>query len=61
MEFKNENVFFQQHERVVKNLKDKLKRIQGHAMSEVEHLKYKLIMERHEREKDQSDHSAATK
>lgn len=50
-----------QYERVVKNLKDKLKRIQGHAMSEVEHLKYKLIMERHEREKEQTEHSTLTK
>ncbi|XP_014238881.1 GRIP and coiled-coil domain-containing protein 1 [Trichogramma pretiosum] len=50
-----------ENERVVKNLKEKMKRIQGHAMSEVEHLKYKLIMERHEREKEQNDHSAITK
>lgn len=53
--------FMLQYERVVKNLKDKLKRIQGHAVSEVEHLKYKLIMERHEREKEQTEHSTLTK
>lgn len=50
-----------QYERATKNLKDKLKRIQGHAMSEVEHLKYKLIMERHEREKEQVEHSTTAK
>ena len=58
---KNNINIFLQYERVVKNLKEKLKRIQGHAMSEVEHLKYKLIMERHEREKEQAEHSTATK
>ncbi|XP_011498811.1 PREDICTED: GRIP and coiled-coil domain-containing protein 1 [Ceratosolen solmsi marchali] len=51
----------EEHERVTKNLKEKLKRIQGHATSEVEHLKYKLIMERHEREKEQSEHAASIK
>ncbi|XP_058799772.1 GRIP and coiled-coil domain-containing protein 1 isoform X1 [Phymastichus coffea] len=48
-------------ERVIKTMKEKMKRIQGHAMSEVEHLKYKLIMERHEREKEQTEHSTQTK
>lgn len=45
----------------MKTMKEKMKRIQGHAMSEVEHLKYKLIMERHEKEKEQAEHSALTK
>ncbi|XP_012280193.1 GRIP and coiled-coil domain-containing protein 1 [Orussus abietinus] len=48
-------------ENVIKDLKEKLKRAQSHIHSEVEHVKYKLIMERHEREKEQADHSAMIK
>ncbi|XP_014210424.1 GRIP and coiled-coil domain-containing protein 1 [Copidosoma floridanum] len=51
----------EEYERGIKNMKEKIKRIHGHATSEVEHFKYKLIMERHEREKEQADHAQATK
>lgn len=50
-----------QHEKTIKDLKDKLKRTQHNTHSEVEHVKYKLIMERHEREKEQGDNSAMIK
>lgn len=42
-------------------MKDKLKRSQNHTLSEMEHIKYRLIMERHEREKEQADNSAMIK
>lgn len=38
-----------------------MKQAQKETRSEVEHVKYKLIMERHEREKEQADHSAMIK
>lgn len=50
-----------QCEKLVRELKDKLKRSQNHTHSEVEHVKYRLIMERHEREKEQADNSAMIK
>ncbi|XP_043282140.1 GRIP and coiled-coil domain-containing protein 1 [Venturia canescens] len=48
-------------EKQLRELKDKLKRSQNHTHSEVEHIKYRLIMERHEREKEQADNSAMIK
>ncbi|XP_051176128.1 GRIP and coiled-coil domain-containing protein 1 [Leptopilina boulardi] len=51
----------EENEKVIKDLKDKLKYAQNNSHSEMEHLKYKLIMERHEREKEHSDHSAIMK
>ena len=45
----------------MKDLREKLKQVQSKSHSEMEHLKYKLIMERHEREKEQTDHSAIMK
>ncbi|XP_024947719.1 GRIP and coiled-coil domain-containing protein 1 isoform X2 [Cephus cinctus] len=48
-------------EKVIRDLKEKLKKAQKDIHSEVEHVKYKLIMERHEREKEQADHSAMMK
>ncbi|KAG7206272.1 hypothetical protein KM043_003655 [Ampulex compressa] len=48
-------------EKVIKDLKDKLRKAQNHNYTELEHVKCKLIMERHEREKEQADHSKVTK
>ncbi|KAF7989644.1 hypothetical protein HCN44_008318 [Aphidius gifuensis] len=48
-------------EKTVKDLKEKLKRAQHNTQLEVEHVKYKLIMERHEREKEQADNSSMIK
>ncbi|XP_034952046.1 GRIP and coiled-coil domain-containing protein 1 [Chelonus insularis] len=48
-------------EKVIKDLTDKLKRTQQCVNSEIEHIKYKLIMERHDREKEQADNSAMIK
>ncbi|XP_020292388.1 GRIP and coiled-coil domain-containing protein 1 [Pseudomyrmex gracilis] len=42
-------------EKVIKDLKERLKKTQNVNHSEVEHIKCKLIMERHEREKEQAD------
>lgn len=44
-----------QCEKVIKDLKERLKKTQNVNHSEVEHIKCKLIMERHEREKEQAD------
>ncbi|KAG8038864.1 hypothetical protein G9C98_003171 [Cotesia typhae] len=50
-----------EYEKIIKDLKEKLKRTQHNVQSEVEHVKYKLIMERHEREKEYADNSAMIK
>lgn len=42
-------------------MKEKLRRAQHNTHSEIEHIKYKLIMERHEREKEQTDNSVMIK
>ncbi|XP_025158235.1 GRIP and coiled-coil domain-containing protein 1 [Harpegnathos saltator] len=42
-------------EKVIKDLKERLKKSQGVNHSEIEHMKCKLIMERHEREREQAD------
>ncbi|XP_032679031.1 GRIP and coiled-coil domain-containing protein 1-like isoform X1 [Odontomachus brunneus] len=42
-------------EKVIKDLKERLKKAQGVNHSDIEHVKCKLIMERHEREKEQAD------
>ncbi|XP_014479887.1 PREDICTED: GRIP and coiled-coil domain-containing protein 1 isoform X2 [Dinoponera quadriceps] len=42
-------------EKVIKDLKERLKKAQGVNHSEIEHVKCKLIMERHEREREQAD------
>ncbi|XP_011863687.1 PREDICTED: GRIP and coiled-coil domain-containing protein 1-like isoform X2 [Vollenhovia emeryi] len=42
-------------EKVIKDLKDRLKKAQNVNHSEIEHVKCKLIMERHEREKEHGD------
>ncbi|XP_061927818.1 GRIP and coiled-coil domain-containing protein 1 isoform X2 [Apis cerana] len=47
-------------EKIIKDLKEKLKRAQTNY-SEIEHVKCKLIMERHEREKEQADHAKMIK
>lgn len=44
-------------EKVIKDLKERLKKAQNHNYSEIEHVKCKLIMEKHEREKEQMDHA----
>ena len=48
-------------EKVIKDLKDKLRKAQNSNHSEIEHVKCKLIMERHEREKEQADHAKMIK
>ncbi|XP_053974391.1 GRIP and coiled-coil domain-containing protein 1-like isoform X1 [Hylaeus volcanicus] len=50
-----------EYEKVVKDLKEKLKKAQTTNYSEIEHVKCKLIMERHEREKEQADHAKMIK
>jgi hypothetical protein len=45
-----------QHERVIKELQEKCQQSLWHHQSEVETLKSKLNVERHEREKEQNDH-----
>ncbi|XP_057342043.1 GRIP and coiled-coil domain-containing protein 1 isoform X1 [Microplitis mediator] len=50
-----------EYEKTIKDLKEKLKKTQHSVQSEVEHYKYKLIMERHEREKEHVDNSAMIK
>lgn len=42
-------------EKVIKDLKERLKKAQNTNHSEIEHVKCKLIMERHEREKEHTD------
>ncbi|XP_072750868.1 GRIP and coiled-coil domain-containing protein 1 isoform X1 [Anoplolepis gracilipes] len=42
-------------EKVIKDLKERLKKAQNVNHSEIEHVKCKLIMERHEREKEHTD------
>ncbi|XP_011687208.1 PREDICTED: GRIP and coiled-coil domain-containing protein 1 isoform X1 [Wasmannia auropunctata] len=42
-------------EKVIKDLKDRLRKAQNVNHSEIEHIKCKLIMERHEREKEHAD------
>lgn len=44
-----------QCEKVIKDLKDRLKKVQNVNHSEIEQVKCKLIMERHEREKEHAD------
>lgn len=44
-----------QCEKVIKDLKDRLKKAQNVNHSEIEHVKCKLIMERHDREKEHTD------
>ncbi|EZA57902.1 GRIP and coiled-coil domain-containing protein 1 isoform X1 [Ooceraea biroi] len=48
-------------EKVIKDLKDRLKKAQNVNHSEIEHVKCKLIMERHEREKEHADFVRKTK
>ncbi|XP_043506460.1 GRIP and coiled-coil domain-containing protein 1 [Frieseomelitta varia] len=48
-------------EKVIKDLKEKLKKAQNTNYSEIEHMKCKLIMERHEREREQADHGKMIK
>ncbi|XP_026669557.1 uncharacterized protein LOC108625194 isoform X1 [Ceratina calcarata] len=48
-------------EKVIKDLKEKLRKAQTTNHSEIEHVKCKLIMERHEREKEQIDHAKMLK
>lgn len=48
-------------EKVIKDLKEKLRKAQTTNHSEIEHVKCKLIMERHEREKEQTDHAKMLK
>ncbi|XP_012147635.1 D-aminoacyl-tRNA deacylase isoform X2 [Megachile rotundata] len=48
-------------EKVIRDLKEKLKKAQSSNHSEIEHVKCKLIMERHEREKEQADHAKMIK
>ncbi|OAD54500.1 GRIP and coiled-coil domain-containing protein 1 [Eufriesea mexicana] len=49
------------YEKVIKDLKEKLKKAQNVNSLEIEHVKCKLIMERHEREKEQVDHAKMIK
>ena len=55
------NVVWLQCEKVIKDLKEKLKKAQNTNYSEIEHMKCKLIMERHEREREQVDHGKMIK
>ncbi|XP_076383300.1 GRIP and coiled-coil domain containing 88 kDa [Megalopta genalis] len=48
-------------EKIIKDLKEKLRKAQTSNYSEVEHIKCKLIMERHEKEKEQADHAKMLK
>lgn len=48
-------------EKVIRELKEKLKKGQNHNVSEMEHIKCKLIMERHEREKERTNHASTIK
>ncbi|KAK2583924.1 hypothetical protein KPH14_001188 [Odynerus spinipes] len=48
-------------EKVIKDLREKLKKAQNHNMSEMEHVKCKLIMERHEREKERANQMSTIK
>ncbi|XP_046835565.1 GRIP and coiled-coil domain-containing protein 1 [Vespa crabro] len=48
-------------EKVIRELKEKLKKGQNHNVSEIEHVKCKLIMERHEREKERANHASTIK
>ncbi|XP_043680744.1 GRIP and coiled-coil domain-containing protein 1 [Vespula pensylvanica] len=48
-------------EKVIRELKEKLKKGQNHNISEIEHVKCKLIMERHEREKEKANHASTIK
>ncbi|XP_076221615.1 D-aminoacyl-tRNA deacylase isoform X6 [Nomia melanderi] len=48
-------------EKVIKDLREKLRKAQTSNHSEIEHVKCKLIMERHEREKEQADHAKMLK
>lgn len=50
-----------QYEKLVKDLREKLKKAQTSNYSEIEHIKCKLIMERHEREKEQVGHAKMLK
>ncbi|XP_043261522.1 GRIP and coiled-coil domain-containing protein 1 isoform X2 [Colletes gigas] len=50
-----------EYEKLVKDLKEKLKKTQNTNYSDTEHIKCKLIMERHEREKEQADHAKMIK
>lgn len=42
-------------------MKEKLNKVQTTNYSEIEHVKCKLIMERHEREREQADHAKMIK
>ncbi|KAF3428778.1 hypothetical protein E2986_04485 [Frieseomelitta varia] len=55
------SVLWLQCEKVIKDLKEKLKKAQNTNYSEIEHMKCKLIMERHEREREQADHGKMIK
>lgn len=46
---------------MIKDLKEKLKKAQNVNSLEIEHVKCKLIMERHDREKEQADHAKMIK
>lgn len=48
-------------EKIIKDLKEKLNKVQTTNYSEIEHVKCKLIMERHEREREQADHAKMIK
>lgn len=50
-----------QYEKAIRDLREKCKKLQTNAHAEMENLKYKLIMERHEREKDQVHHMSLMK
>ncbi|CAK9826363.1 GRIP and coiled-coil domain-containing protein 1 [Anthophora retusa] len=50
-----------EYEKVVKDLKEKLKKAQNSNYLEIEHVKCKLSMERHEREKEQANHAKMIK
>ncbi|XP_076176261.1 GRIP and coiled-coil domain containing 88 kDa isoform X2 [Ptiloglossa arizonensis] len=50
-----------EYEKLVKDLREKLKKAQTSNYSEIEHIKCKLIMERHEREKEQVGHAKMLK
>lgn len=55
------NIKYLQCEKIIKDLKEKLNKVQTTNYSEIEHVKCKLIMERHEREREQADHAKMIK
>lgn len=48
-------------DKIIKELREKLKKAQNQNVTEIEHVKCKLIMERHDREKERANHLSTIK